>query len=93
MKRQDTRPLRFDLIEAGTLLTETQAAIVQSAIALRLPRISQTSWAARNGLIPAYVSKMLNRHWAVTEKYAEAMNRLVAEMHPVEVPRLLALAA
>jgi|GEM_PF-1560796 len=93
MKLQDTRPLRFDPIEAGALMTQTQAAIVQSAIALRLPRTSQAGWAARNGLIPAYVSKMLNQHWAVTEKYAEAMNQLVAEMHPVDVPRTLALAA
>jgi len=93
MAKAQNTPRRFDPVSARTLMTEAQAAIVQSAITLVIPRTTQADWARRNGIDPAALSKMLNGHWAVTEKYAEAMNRLVAEMHPVDVPRTLALAA
>jgi hypothetical protein len=73
----------YEPIIPGSLISESQAAVVQSCFPLL--RTTQRDWALAEGLDPAQLSKMLNGRWIVRDDYATRLHALVMSIHPVQL--------
>ena len=75
--------MRYTPIQAGTLVSEDQRLVVQSALALR--SLSQGAFAEGAGLNQGELNRMLRGHLVVRDDYARALNDLVYSAHPVQL--------
>lgn len=75
----------FAYLAAGTLVTEAQRRIINSALALK--GLSQGDFASLVDINRGDINRTIGGKLVVTARAAEVLNALVSEVHPVQVER------